>query len=141
MAFTAAITDIRHLLRKQWQQVGATSPFAGKIQLSVPCLSRRPKKASEAGAAGKGPRTACKLKRLRRTTCCCATGILREDGRFKMNPPLKPCRPRRSLRASGTARSRSAATDHAPHTAEEKSRGLAGSRRASWGMETTFPLL
>ena len=53
---------------------------------------------------------------------------LQEDGRFKMNPPLRSREDRDALIAGvadGTIEV--IATDHAPHTAEEKSRGLAGS--------------
>ncbi len=55
---------------------------------------------------------------------------LQEDGRFKMNPPLRSREDRAALIAGvadGTIEV--IATDHAPHTAEEKSRGLAGAVR------------
>ena len=55
-------------------------------------------------------------------------GGLREDGRFKMNPPLRSRADREALLegvADGTIDM--IATDHAPHAAEEKSKGLAGS--------------
>ena len=53
---------------------------------------------------------------------------LQEDGRFKMNPPLRSAEDREALiegLLDGTIDA--IATDHAPHTADEKSRGLAGS--------------
>ena len=62
-----------------------------------------------------------------------------EDGRFKMNPPLRGERDRAALLegiADGTIDM--IATDHAPHTAEEKSRGLAGSPFGVVGLETSF---
>ena len=67
---------------------------------------------------------------------------LREDGRFKMNPPLRGLRDREALIQGildGTIDM--IATDHAPHTAEEKSRGLAGSPFGVVGLETAFPAL
>lgn len=67
---------------------------------------------------------------------------LREDGRFKMNPPLRSPEDRMALVAGivdGTIEV--IATDHAPHTAAEKSRGLAGSAFGIVGLECAFPLL
>ena len=67
---------------------------------------------------------------------------LQEDGRFKMNPPLRSAEDREALieaLADGTIDM--IATDHAPHTAEEKSRGLAGSAMGIVGLETAFPVL
>ena len=67
---------------------------------------------------------------------------LEEDGRFKMNPPVRDKADREALLAGvldGTIDM--IATDHAPHTAEEKSRGLAGSAMGIVGLETAFPLL
>ena len=67
---------------------------------------------------------------------------LQEEGRFKMNPPLRSRADRRALLegiADGTIEV--IATDHAPHTAAEKARGLAGSAMGIVGLETAFPLL
>ncbi len=67
---------------------------------------------------------------------------LREDGRFKMNPPLRGSGDRFALLEGlrdGTIDM--IATDHAPHGAKEKSRGLAGSPFGVVGLETAFPLL
>ena len=67
---------------------------------------------------------------------------LQEDGRFKMNPPLRSAEDREALLEGlldGTIDA--IATDHAPHTAEEKSRGLAGSAMGIVGLETSFPVL
>ena len=67
---------------------------------------------------------------------------LQDDGRFKMNPPLRSAEDRAALLeglADGTIDA--VATDHAPHTAEEKSRGLAGSAMGIVGLETAFPVL
>ena len=67
---------------------------------------------------------------------------LRDEGRFKMNPPLRTVDDRDALIEAlldGTVDM--IATDHAPHSAEEKSRGLAGSAMGIVGIETAFPLL
>ena len=67
---------------------------------------------------------------------------LQEDGRFKMNPPLRSREDRQALLEGikdGTIEV--IATDHAPHTAEEKSRGLERSAMGIVGLETAFPLL
>ena len=57
-----------------------------------------------------------------------------DDGRFKMNPPIRSAADRDALiegLLDGTIDC--IATDHAPHSAEEKSRGLAAASTASWG--------
>ena len=67
---------------------------------------------------------------------------LQEDGRFKMNPPLRDKSDREALIAGiqdGTIDM--IATDHAPHTEEEKSKGLDGSSFGIVGLETAFPLM
>lgn len=67
---------------------------------------------------------------------------LREDGRFKMNPPLRSKEDRQALVEGildGTIDM--LATDHAPHSAEEKSKGLQKSAFGIVGIETAFPLL
>ena len=68
--------------------------------------------------------------------------MLREEGRFKMNPPLRSKDDRLALvegLRDGTIDM--IATDHAPHSAEEKSRGLQGSAFGVVGLETAFPIL
>ena len=67
---------------------------------------------------------------------------LQEDGRFRMNPPIRSEADRRALVegiCDGTIDM--IATDHAPHSAEEKSKGLAGSAFGVVGIETAFPVL
>lgn len=67
---------------------------------------------------------------------------LQEDGRFKMNPPLRSAADRAALIEGikdGTIDM--IATDHAPHSAEEKSRGLEHSAMGITGLETAFPVL
>lgn len=67
---------------------------------------------------------------------------LREDGNFKMNPPLRSKEDQMALIegiCDGTIDM--IATDHAPHSREEKSKGLAGSMMGIVGIETAFPLM
>ena len=67
---------------------------------------------------------------------------LREEGRFKMNPPLRSAADREALVegiVDGTIDM--IATDHAPHSAEEKSRGLANSAFGIVGLETAFSVM
>ena len=67
---------------------------------------------------------------------------LEEDGRFKMNPPLRSERDRLALIEGikdGTIDM--IATDHAPHSQDEKSRGLEKSLMGVVGLETAFPVL
>lgn len=67
---------------------------------------------------------------------------LQEDGRFKMNPPIRSEADRQALREGlldGTIDM--IATDHAPHSIEEKSRGLEKSAMGVVGLETAFPVL
>ena len=67
---------------------------------------------------------------------------LQEDGRFRMNPPLRSREDREALvegLLDGTIDM--IATDHAPHSAEEKSRGLSGSAFGIVGLECAFPVI
>lgn len=67
---------------------------------------------------------------------------LKEDGRFKMNPPLRSIEDRQALIEGvldGTVDV--IATDHAPHSKDEKSRGLAKSAMGVVGLETSFGVL
>ena len=68
--------------------------------------------------------------------------MLEEEGRFKMNPPLRSREDRDALLAGildGTIDM--IATDHAPHSAEEKAKGLEKSAFGVVGIETAFPIL
>jgi dihydroorotase len=65
-----------------------------------------------------------------------------DDGRFKMNPPLRSAEDRDALiRGVLDGTVDMIATDHAPHSAEEKSRGLRDSMMGVVGIETAFPIL
>ena len=67
--------------------------------------------------------------------------FLQEEGRFKMNPPLRSAEDRQALIEGiidGTIDM--IATDHAPHSAEEKAKGLEKSAFGVVGIETAFPI-
>lgn len=67
---------------------------------------------------------------------------LKESGNFKMNPPIRSEEDRQALiqgLQDGTIDM--IATDHAPHSSEEKSRGLENSLMGVVGLETAFPVL
>ena len=68
--------------------------------------------------------------------------MLQEHGRFKMNPPIRSEEDRKALLEGildGTIDM--LATDHAPHSQEEKSRGLEKSVFGIVGLETAFPIM
>ncbi|WP_458862665.1 dihydroorotase [Acidaminobacterium chupaoyuni] len=72
----------------------------------------------------------------------CEDDITEDDGRFKMNPPLRAAEDRRALVEAlidGTCDC--IATDHAPHSAEEKARGLEKSAMGTVGIESAFGVL
>ncbi len=67
---------------------------------------------------------------------------IKDEGRFKMNPPIRTARDRDALiegLVDGTIEV--IATDHAPHTAEEKSRGVLGSAFGITGLESSLPIV
>ena len=67
---------------------------------------------------------------------------LLDEGRFRMNPPIRSAEDRAALiegLLDGTVDC--IATDHAPHSAEEKAKGLAGSLNGIVGLECAFPIL
>ena len=73
---------------------------------------------------------------------CLCDEDLEDDGRFKMNPPIRSAADRDALiegLLDGTVDC--IATDHAPHSAEEKARGLRGSLNGVVGLECAFPVL
>lgn len=73
---------------------------------------------------------------------CLSDEDLEDHGRFRMNPPIRSAADRDALITGlldGTVDC--IATDHAPHSAEEKSRGLRGSLNGVVGLECAFPVL
>ena len=91
------------------------------------------------GAKARGAKVTCETAPHYLTLC---DMDLEEDGRFKMNPPLRSAEDRDALIKGvldGTIDV--IATDHAPHSAEEKSKGLQGSAMGIVGLETAFSVL
>ena len=90
-------------------------------------------------AKARGVKVTCETAPHYLTLC---DADLQEDGRFKMNPPLRSAEDRQALIEGvldGTVDV--IATDHAPHSKEEKAKGLAGSAMGIVGLETAFPVL
>lgn len=72
----------------------------------------------------------------------CEDDIVEDDGRFKMNPPLKSSIDRKSLiEGINDDTIEVICTDHAPHSREEKSRGFKGSAMGIIGSEFAFSLV
>ena len=70
------------------------------------------------------------------------TDSVQDDGRFRMNPPLQTPADREALREGVYDGSVDMiATDHAPHSSDEKSRGFEKSLNGIIGIETAFPVL
>ena len=68
--------------------------------------------------------------------------LLKEDGKFKMNPPIRSLKDKEELiRGVIDGTIDMIATDHAPHSIEEKSKGLKDSLFGVVGLETSFPSL
>ena len=125
----------------EWRQVERDIALAEKTgcQYHVCHVSTKESVELVRQAKAKGLRVSCETAPHYLLLC---DEDLQEEGRFKMNPPLRSRADREALVAGivdGTIEV--VATDHAPHTAEEKSRGLAGSAMGIVGLETAFPLL
>lgn len=125
----------------EWRQVERDIELAAKTgcQYHVCHVSTKESVELVRRAKARGLRVSCETAPHYLLLC---DEDLQEEGRFKMNPPLRSRADREALLAGiqdGTIEV--IATDHAPHTAEEKSRGLAGSAMGIVGIETAFPLL
>ena len=125
----------------EWRQVERDIALAAKTgcQYHVCHVSTKESVGLVREATARGLRVSCETAPHYLLLC---DEDLQEEGRFKMNPPLRSRADREALLAGiqdGTIEV--IATDHAPHTAEEKSRGLAGSAMGIVGIETAFPLL
>ena len=125
----------------EWRQVERDIALAEKTgcQYHVCHVSTRESVELVRRAKARGLRVSCETAPHYLLLC---DEDLQEEGRFKMNPPLRSREDREALLAGivdGTIEV--IATDHAPHTAEEKSRGLERSAMGIVGLETAFPLL
>lgn len=127
--------------RSEWQQVERDIRLAEKTgcQYHVCHVSTKESVELVRAARARGLRVSCETAPHYLLLC---DEDLQEEGRFKMNPPLRSRADRDALLAGvadGTIEV--IATDHAPHTAEEKARGLAGSAMGIVGLECAFALL
>ncbi len=125
----------------EWGQIARDLALAGKTgcRYHVCHISCAESVRLIRDAKARGVRVTCETAPHYLTLC---EDDLQEDGRFKMNPPLRRAEDREALiegLRDGTIDA--IATDHAPHSAEEKSRGLVGSAMGIVGLETAFPVL
>ena len=127
--------------KSEWAQIERDCALAEKTgcQYHVCHISTKESVAIIRKAKARGVRVTCETAPHYLTLC---DMDMQEDGRFKMNPPLRSAEDRQALIEGiidGTIDV--IATDHAPHSKEEKSKGLAGSAMGIVGLETAFPVL
>ncbi|MCR5207566.1 MAG: dihydroorotase [Eubacterium sp.] len=125
----------------EWVQIKRDCELAEKTgcQYHVCHISTKESVEIIRAAKKRGVKVTCETAPHYLTLC---DNDLLEDGRFKMNPPLRSDEDRRALLQGvidGTIDV--IATDHAPHSNEEKSRGLKDSAMGVVGLETAFPVL
>ena len=127
--------------QSEWGQIARDQELAARTgcRYHICHVSAKESVALVREAKRSGVRVTCETAPHYLTLC---EDNLQEDGRFKMNPPLRSSEDRDALLEGlrdGTVDA--IATDHAPHTAEEKSRGLEKSAMGIVGLETAFPVL
>ncbi len=125
----------------EWKQIARDLELAGETgcRYHVCHISTKESVAIIREAKRRGVPVTCETAPHYLTLC---EDDLREEGRFKMNPPLRSAEDRSALiegLIDGTIDA--IATDHAPHSAEEKSLGLEKSAMGIVGLETSFPVL
>ena len=125
----------------EWQQIERDIELAAKTgcRYHVCHISTKESVALIREAKKRGVKITCETGPHYLTMC---DRDLQEDGRFKMNPPIRSAEDRDALVAGlqdGTIDV--VATDHAPHTADEKSRGLEFSAMGVVGLETSFAVI
>ena len=125
----------------EWAQIERDCKLAEKTgcQYHVCHISTKESVEIIRKAKARGVRVTCETGPHYLTMC---DKDLQEDGRFKMNPPLRAEEDMKALIEGvqdGTIDV--IATDHAPHSAEEKSKGLAKSAMGVVGLETAFAVL
>ena len=122
-----------------------TAPIVRDIQLAVRTGCRyhvdhiSAKESIEAVRQGKAMGAPVTCEATPHHIALCDMDITEDSGRFKMNPPLRDASDREAIRKGlqdGTIDV--IATDHAPHSAEEKARGLEKSAFGTVGSETAF---
>ena len=127
--------------RMEWMQIARDLELAAetRCRYHVCHISTRRSVELIREAKRRGVRVTCETAPHYLTLC---EADIQDEGRFKMNPPIHSADDREALiegLADGTVDV--IATDHAPHTAEEKSRGFAHSLNGIVGLETAFPVL
>lgn len=140
-AYAAAHGHKGILSESEWRQIERDIRLAEQTgcRYHVCHISTKESVALIRDAKRSGVRITCETGPHYLTMC---DADLREEGRFKMNPPIRSAADRDALiegAQDGTIDV--IATDHAPHTAEEKSRGLAGSAMGVVGLETSFAVI
>ena len=122
----------------EWRQVERDIALAEKTgcQYHVCHVSTRESVELVRRAKARGLRVSCETAPHYLLLC---DEDLQEDGRFKMNPPLRSRSDMEALRAGAADGTIDViATDHAPHSAEEKSKGLEKSAMGVVGLETSL---
>ena len=127
--------------KSEWGQIARDLELAAKTgcRYHICHVSSRESVALVREAKRSGVRVTCETAPHYLLLC---ESDVRDEGRFRMNPPIRAAEDRQALiegLSDGTVDA--IATDHAPHTAEEKSRGFAGSAMGIVGLETAFPAL
>ena len=127
--------------RMEWMQIARDLELAAetRCRYHVCHISTRRSVELIREAKRRGVRVTCETAPHYLTLC---EADIQDEGRFKMNPPIHSADDREALiegLRDGTVDV--IATDHAPHTAEEKSRGFAHSLNGIVGLETAFPVL
>lgn len=127
--------------RSEWEQIERDCRLAGETgcQYHVCHISTKESVDIIRKAKARGVNVTCETGPHYLTMC---DMDLQEDGRFKMNPPLRAKEDMQALIdgvLDGTVDV--IATDHAPHSVEEKSKGLAKSAMGVVGLETAFAVL
>ncbi len=127
--------------RSEWEQIERDCLLAEKTGCRYHVCHISTKESVEIirKAKARGVNVTCETAPHYLTMC---DADLQEDGRFKMNPPLRSADDRQALIdgvIDGTVDI--IATDHAPHSAEEKSKGLEKSAMGVVGLETAFAVL
>ena len=127
--------------KSEWGQIARDLELAAKTgcRYHICHVSSRESVALVREAKRSGVRVTCETAPHYLLLC---EADVRDEGRFRMNPPIRSAKDRQALidgLNDGTVDA--IATDHAPHTAEEKSRGFAGSAMGIVGLETAFPAL
>ena len=125
----------------EWQQIERDIELAAKTgcRYHVCHISTKESVALIREAKKRGVKITCETGPHYLTMC---DMDLQEDGRFKMNPPIRSAEDRAALvlgLQDGTIDV--VATDHAPHTEDEKSRGLEFSAMGVVGLETSFAVI